>query len=564
MFRTAGLPALLKEGTRHYQGQEEAVYRNIDAAKKLAEIVKSCYGPTAMSKLVNNFLDKRFLTCDVATIVSELEVQHPAAKVLVLAAQMQASEFGDGTNFVILFAAELLHGAAQLMGSGIHLSAVIQGYDLALQKALEVFEGQTSYRLPQMTNKQELVKVCMPVIATKLKKTDLAFVELLVESCLSVMPENPLEFNTDNIRVAKVVGGSLSQSFLVNGMVLHREPKTAAREKKECKVCVLANALEASNTEGTATVLINTPEELMNFSKTEESEMETLIKGFHDAGVEALIVGGHINPLALHYLDKYDMFAVATPSKFDIKRFCRTLRVPALQRMAPPMAEEVGVAEFIGVQEYGSQIYTVVRGKDTKVSTVVLRGPTRTILEEVERAIDDVVSLVKASTKDPRFVAGAAAMEYEVAQAVLNYASTLSGLEQYAVEKFGTALQVFGKILAENAGQNAMETMAQLQSAHKTGKKEVGVDISKMTGVVTRDATKEIPASSLDDASAYSDLTFPVYDHYMTKRWGLRLAVDAALTVLRVDQIIMSKPAGGPKMPDRGNWDAQDEKQPMD
>lgn len=562
MFRIpAGLPALLKEGSRHYQGPEEAVYRNIDAAKKLAEIVKTCYGPTAMSKLVNNFINKRFLTSDVATIVSELEVTHPAAKVIVLAAQMQASEFGDGTNFVILFAAELLHDAAQLMTSGIHLSAVVQGYDLALQKALDLLEGQVSYRLPQITNRQELVKLCLPVISTKLKKLDIAFAELLVDSCLSIMPENPLEFNTDNIRVTKVIGGSLNQSFLVNGMVLHREPKSACREKKNCKVCVLANALESSNTEGTATVLINSPEQLMNFSKSEEAEMESIIKGFHDAGVGALIVGGHINPLALHYLDKYDIFAVGTPSKFDIKRFCRTLRVPALQRMSPPMAEEIGLAEFIGVQEYGSEIYTVVRGKDTKVSTVVLRGPTRTILEEVERAIDDVVSLVKACTKDPRFVTGASAFEAELAQSILSYASSLSGLEQYAVEKFGNALQSFCKVLAENAGQNAMEAVAQIQSAHKAGKKDYGVDITKMTGTLIRDATKEIPASSLDDASAYTDLTFPVYDHYMTKRWGLRLAVDAALTILKVDQIIMSKPAGGPKFPDRGHWDAQDEQE---
>eukprot|EP01054_Gregarina_sp_Poly1_P009649 Gregarina_sp_Poly_1__9648@NODE_610_length_7151_cov_94_603190_g466_i0_p2_GENE_NODE_610_length_7151_cov_94_603190_g466_i0NODE_610_length_7151_cov_94_603190_g466_i0_p2_ORF_typecomplete_len566_score93_27Cpn60_TCP1/PF00118_24/5_6e121DUF3189/PF11385_8/0_36_NODE_610_length_7151_cov_94_603190_g466_i051146811 len=565
MFRIpAGLPALLKEGTRHYQGQEEAVFRNIDAAKKLAEIVKTCYGPTAMSKLVNNFLNKRFLTSDVATIVTELEVQHPAAKVLVLAAQMQASEFGDGTNFVILFAAELLNGAAQLMNSGIHISSILQGYEMALQKCLDIMENQVSHRIAQMTDRQEFVKVCLPIVATKIKKIDVPFVELLVDSCLSVMPSNPLEFNTDNIRVAKVIGGSLSQSFLVNGMVLHREPKTCAREKQNCKVCVLANALEASNTEGTATVLINTPDQLLNFSRTEENEMEALIKGYHDAGVKALIVGGHVNPLALHYLDKYDMLAVATPSKFDIKRFCRTLRVPALQRMAPPMAEEIGVAEFIGVQEYGSQIYTVVRGKDTKLSTIVLRGATRTILDEVERAIDDVVSLFKACTKDPRFVTGAAACEFELSQAISTYAATLSGLEQYAAEKFAHCLQTFGKLLADNAGQNAMETVAQLQSAHKNGKKEVGVDISKMTGILIRDATKEIPPTSLDDASAYVDLTFPVFDHYMTKRWGLRLAVDAALTVLKVDQIIMSKPAGGPKMPDRGNWDAADENVPME
>eukprot|EP01053_Blabericola_migrator_P004795 Blabericola_migrator_1__4794@NODE_251_length_10854_cov_130_762121_g212_i0_p2_GENE_NODE_251_length_10854_cov_130_762121_g212_i0NODE_251_length_10854_cov_130_762121_g212_i0_p2_ORF_typecomplete_len566_score96_28Cpn60_TCP1/PF00118_24/4e124GalP_UDP_transf/PF01087_22/0_21DUF3189/PF11385_8/0_32DUF4931/PF16285_5/0_24_NODE_251_length_10854_cov_130_762121_g212_i048336530 len=565
MFRIpAGLPALLKEGMRHYQGQEEAVFRNIDATKKLSEIVKSCYGPTAMSKLVNNFLNKRFLTSDVATVVSELEVQHPAAKILVLAAQMQASEFGDGTNFVILLAAELLHGAAQLLNSGIHMSAIIQGYDMALQKALEVIEGQVVYRVPSMTSAEEISKVALPIMATKVKNLDQTFVSLVVDACLSVMPSNPLEYFTDNVRVTKVIGGALSQSFMVNGMVLHREPKTAMREAKNCKVCVLGNALEAAATEGTATVLINSPDELKNFSKTEEAEMEEIIKSFHDAGVKALIVGGHVAPLALHYLDKYDMFAVATPSRFDIKRFCRTLRVPALQRLTAPMAEEIGTAEFIGVQEYGSQIYTVVRAKDTKVSTIVLRGPTRTILDEVERAIDDVVSLVKACTKDPRFVPGAAAVEFAVAQDILTYANSLSGLEQYAVEKFGNALHSFGRLIAENAGQNAMEAMAQLQSAHKAGRKDAGIDITKMTGQLVRTVTEPIPAESLDEASAYADLTFPVYDHYMTKRWGMRLAVEAALTVLRVDQIIMSKPAGGPKMQDRGHWDAQDDNAPME
>lgn len=291
-----------------------------------------------MSKLVNNFIDKRFLTSDANTIVTELEIQHPAAKMLVLAAQMQATEFGDGTNFTIQLAAELLSRAGTLLNQGVHLSSILEGYDLALRRCTQILPTMVVFKVTKfIKDRNEMLKIIIPVICTKIKNpTDcLALAENIADACLHVMPtaSSGSEFNTDNVRVNKLIGGNLKQSYVVKGMVLAREPKTAVRSLTDCKVCVLANALEHSTTEGTGNVLINTTEQLLSFSKSEEDEMEQIIKSYSDAGVKALIVGGHIAPLALHYLDKYNILAVATPSKFDIKRFCRSLKVPALQRL---------------------------------------------------------------------------------------------------------------------------------------------------------------------------------------------------------------------------------------
>lgn len=221
------------------------------------------------------------------------------------------------------------------------------------------------------------------------------------------------------------------------------------------------------------------------------------------------------------------------------------------------MEEEIGIAEFLGVEEYGGQLVTVLRGKDSDVASIVLRGASRPFLEEIERAINDGVAIVKSCTKNNEFLAGAGAVEMELAQQIEAYSATLSGLEQYSVEQFAQAMTTFGIIIAENAGQNAMETYAQLHADHKANKRNHGVDVTvttrkstthiyqKLVGDVTRDMTAV--SSTEPESSYHKHLLGPVYDHHMTKIWAIKLAVDSACTVLRVDQIIMAKPAGGPK-----------------
>ncbi|EZG50494.1 putative chaperonin containing T-complex 1 theta subunit, tcpq protein [Gregarina niphandrodes] len=562
MFRgPAGISAMMKEGAAHYKGTEEAVLRNVDAARKLYETVKSSYGPTGMCKLVNNYIEKRFLTADASTILSELEVQHPAARVLVMASQMQNSEFGDHTNFVVILAAELLVQAGELISAGVHQSFIIKGYELALARSLEVLKTRVC---KTMHGCDDLM--VRPLVASKVfGRANVEVVTRLVkDACNTVLLSEDGKMNTDNIRVSKIVGGTLTQSCVVNGMVFLREPRTEAKEKRNCKIILLGTALEGVQTEGTSTVLIEKAEHMKNFTQGEEEEMENLIKGYHDAGVEAVICGGAISSLALHFLNKYDMWALPVPSRFDIKRLSRTLRIPALQRRSAPMAEEIGLAEFVGLKEIGSQLVTVVQGKDTKVSTILLRGGAMTMLDEVARAVDDCVSLVSAVCRDDRFVAGAGNAELALSDDLEQYATTLAGLEQYSVERFGVALAAFPKLLAENAGHNALETMSRLiarfKQTEQAGSKTeiVGVDVTSSNNSV-RDISEPCER---DEFAAFNELGYPVYDHYLTKQWAIRLAADAALTLLRVDQIIMSKPAGGPKMPSQGHWDAADDREP--
>lgn len=367
---------------------------------------------------------------------------------------------------------------------------------------------------------------------------------LLASAIASVMPPKFEDFDPDNIRVAKLQGGRLSLSTVLNGMVITKPPHGTVESKANCKVMVLGCGLECTTTEAKGTVLIHTAEELKNFTKGEEAQMEDIIKGIKNAGVEAIIVhGGGIADIAQHFCNKYEILTLKVPSKFETRRLCRALGATALVRLGVPMADELGVAESIRTIEISSTKVTQILCRDTRVQTVVLRGSTPCVLDEAEKAVDDACAFAKALTKDRRFVAGAGAAEMEVARKLQVVAEKLPGVEQYAVLKAAEAFEAIPRILAESAGLNATEVLAALHAAHSTGRVFEGVNVEAFLSAVasSRGASGNPKVNMTVDAKASG-----ILDHMQTKAWACRLAFDAAITTLRVDQIIMARPAGGP------------------
>merc|ERR1719161_3258969 len=300
------------------------------------------------------------------------------------------------------------------------------------------------------------------------------------------------------------------------------------QSKKKCKVAVYANGIEMSATETKGTVLLESADQLMNFTKSEEAKMDEFIKGIKDAGVDFVVSGSTVTEIAVHYLNKYNIMTLKCPSKFELKRVCRTLGATAIIRTGPPLPEECGYAESVEVEEIASQKVTVIKTADTKVATIVLRGATPNVLDELERSIDDAANVVRCTTKDPHFVCGAGATEIELAHQLQVFGATVPGLEQYAVLKFAEALEVVPKVLAQNAGHNHTEAITALYAAHQKGENAVGVDVD----------SGELLCNAKDKL---------ILDHGESKKWALRFACDAILTVLQVEQIIMAKQAGGPK-----------------
>ncbi|RUS26543.1 hypothetical protein BC938DRAFT_470631 [Jimgerdemannia flammicorona] len=537
------LPQLFKEGYKFSQGVDEAVLRNIEAVHELAEIVRTSLGPNGRNKMVINHLEKLFVTNDAATIIRELEVVHPAAKLLVMASQQQEAEVGDATNFVVVFAGELLQNAEYLLRMGLHPSEIVQGYELAREKTLEILEELAVDKITDLKSRDQLLKPVRTAIAAKQFGHEELLSNLVIEAVLSIMPKNPKDFNVDNVRVVKIMGSSVHESRVVRGMVFGREPEGVIHRAEKAKVGIFTCPLDIAQTETKGTVLIHNAAEMLNFTKGEESHMEKIFKELADSGVKVVVTGGGVGELALHYLNRFDILVVKVLSKFDLRRLCRVTGATALARLGAPTPEEMGFCDVIETIEIGGDRVTVFRQEDEKSRTVtiVLRGATSNHLDDIERAVDDGVNVVKAVTKDGRLVPGAGATEMELNKRLLAVGERTPGLNQHSIKKFAEALEVIPRTLAENAGLDATEVLSKLYAAHykeEDGGMAVGVDVENETDG-TQDAVKA-----------------GIYDVLTAKYWGIKYATDAALTILRVDQIIMSKPAGGPKPPkNQQNWD---------
>ncbi|PSC71471.1 T-complex theta subunit [Micractinium conductrix] len=526
-----GLQAMLKEGHKHLSGLEEAVMKNIEACKGLAQITRTSMGPNGMNKMVINHLEKLFVTSDASTIITELEVQHPAAKLLVMAAQAQQQEIGDGTNLVLSIAGELLGNAEVLLRDGLHPTEIADGYAKAGAKALEILDTLV---LPgtdtlDVRDKAPVAQRIKGSVSSKQYGYEDLLAPLIAEACIDVVPKNPHNFNVDNVRVAKISGGGLHDSHVVKGMVLKRAPEGSVQRVADGKVAVFAQGVDASSTETKGTVLIRSAEELEGYSRGEEARIEEIIKSIADSGAKVVVGHQAFGEMALHFIEKYGLMALKIPSKFELRRFCRATGATALVKLQAPQADELGFARSLAVQEIGGTKCVVLQQDSSmgQISTVVLRGSTDQMLDDVERAVDDGVNSYKLLGKDARAVPAGGASEIEIARQLQQFGRKETGLDQYAIVRYAEALEVVPRTIAENSGLSATDAVAALYAAHAAGQQGAGLDVE--TGEAVDLGARE------------------VYDLYATKWWALKLATEAAVTVLRIDQIIMAKMAGGPK-----------------
>jgi T-complex protein 1 subunit theta len=534
--QASGITGMLKDGHKHIEGIDDAIVRNLEAGKQLATIVHTSLGPNGMKKLVINHLDKIVVTSDCATIVNELEVQHPAAKLLVHASEMQSTEIGDGTNLVVSFAGELLKLSEDLLRMGLHPSEIIRGYKTAQEKCFEILPTLESSTLRgKLRNKKELIKILKPVIGAKQYGYEDTLSNLVADACLDVMTPTD-KINVDNIRVAKIMGGHVRDSLVFKGMVIQRDSQGTIERVENAKIAVYSCGVELSGTEAQSVILIRTAEELLNYTKSEENKMEEIVKGIADSGINVVISGGSISEVALHYLENYGIMSLKIASKWDLRRICSAVNATALVRLGPPTPEEMGHCSLAYVRELGGKQVTIFQqnqGENSRLATIVLRASTESLLSDLERAVDNGVMTIKHLSTNPEFVPGAGACEIELAHQIIRFGETSPGLEQYAIRQFARAFEVIPRTLAENNGMDATRIVTELYAAHANGERAVGVDLEN--NVIANTGVQDLMVS---------------------KKNAIRLATDAALTVLRVDQLIMSKPAGGPKAPQQGANDS--------
>ena len=543
-----GLQAMLKDGHKHFSGVDEAVVKSIEACKAIAKCTRTSLGPTGLNKIIVNHLGKVFITSDAGTILNELEVQHPAAKLLIHAVKAQQQEVGDGSNLVMSLAGELLNKAEGLLRDGLKPTEVSEGYARAAARALEILSelsDECAASIPtlssDLTDVDQVAIKLRGCLKSKQNGYEDVLAPLVARACVDVAPDNKRNFNVDNVRVAKLVGGSVSQSQIVQGIVIKRNVLSTVRTASAAPVAIFAQGVDTSSTETKGTVLITSAEELKSYHKSEESELHTIIKGIADLGVKVVVSGSAIGEMAMHFLERYGMMVIKVTSKFELRRICRATGAQALVKFQVPSKEQVGMAQKVEAVEIGGNKVTVIE-QDRKVgsvATIILRGATDHLMDDMERAIDDGVNTYKALCRDARVLPAGGASEVALSNRLMSFGMKQTGLEQYAIQKFAEALEVVPCTLAENAGMNTTNTLAGLRAEHAKGN-IIGID----------SVTSEMKDLFKDQG---------VLDLFYTKYWAIKFAADAAVTVLRVDQIIMSKQAGGPKKPSgQGHWDDQD------
>uniref|UniRef100_A0A8C5NV45 T-complex protein 1 subunit theta n=1 Tax=Jaculus jaculus TaxID=51337 RepID=A0A8C5NV45_JACJA len=457
------------ECAKHWYGENESMYRNIQACKELAQTTPTAYGPNGMNKMVINHLEKLFVTNDAVTILRELEVQHPAAKMIVMASHMQEQEVGDGTDFVLVFAGALLELAEELLRIGLSTLEVIEGYEIILPDLV-------CCSTKNLHDVDEVSSLLRTSIMSKQYGNEAFLAKLIAQACVSIFPDSG-NFNVDNIRVCKILGSGIHSSSVLHGMVFKKETEGDVTSVKDAKInCPFDGMI----TETKGTVLIKT-EELMNFTKVIAA-----------TGANVIVTG---------------VGAIALP------------------RLTPPVLEEMGHCDSVSLSEVGDTQVVVFKHEkeDGAISTLVLRGSTDNLMDDIERAVDDAVNTFKVLTRDKRLVPGDGATEIEL----------------YAI-KFAEAFEAIPRALLENSGVKANEVISKLYAVHQEGNKNVGLDIEA------------------EDPAVKDMLESGILDTYLGKYWAIKLATNAAVAVLRVDQIIMAKPTGGPKSP-RGKKDWDDD-----
>ncbi|KAI6181345.1 CCT-theta [Aphelenchoides besseyi] len=524
----SGYSRFMKEGAQSFKGLDEAVMRNIEACVELAGQIRSAYGPNGMNKMVINHIEKMFVTNDAATILNELEVQHPAARMIVMATQQQEAQIGDNTNTVLIFAAALLEHAAELIKMGLKPVEISAGYTLAYEKAAEILPELVAATFTELTDLEKTRKVLKSSIMSKQYDQYELVADLVAKACVQTVPRNASAFNVDNIRVVKILGAGVGSSHVMNGMVFRRGAEGDVKKITNARVAVFACPFDLTQTETKGTVLMNNAEDLLEFSKTEESEVENQVKALHEAGVNVVVAAGKFGDIYLHYLNKYKIMGVRLVSKFDMRRLCRTIGAQAQARVIAPSVDALGQCNEVYTKEIGGD-HVVVFDRTTdvaRVATIIIRGSSQSLMDDVERAVDDAVNTYKALTKDGRLLAGAGAVEIELARRIESIGEKFEGLEQYSVKKFANALDTLPKLLAENAGLKPNEILSSLRAVHQKGEQHQGLDV--VSGTIMNAVENN------------------VFDIFAAKKLALKLATNAAATVLLIDQIIMAKPAGGP------------------
>ena len=532
----AGTPVLiLREGSTRSRGKD-AQHANIMAAQIVAETVKSALGPKGMDKMLVDSFGDVTITSDGRTVLDEMDIQHPAAKMMVEVAKTQDSEVGDGTTTAVIVAGELLSKAEDLIGKNVHPTVIIDGYRKAAEKALETLEKLAISVKPN--EKEFIKKVAITSMASKLVAESKEYLADIAASAILHVAQkvgDGYKADVDDIMVEKKAGESLRDTKLINGIVVDKEVVHPGMPKRieKAKIALLDVPLEIEKTEFDAKINIESPEQMDAFLKQEENMIKDMVEKLAKSGANVVLCQKGVDDLAQHYIARKNMLAVRRIKKSDMEKLSKATGGKIVTNLDGLNKSDLGHAELVEQRKIGDDKMTFIEGcKNPRSVAILIRGGTERIVDEAERSIHDALCVARDVVEEPKIVAGGGAPELEVARQLREYAETLPGREQLAVMGFAEALEAVPITLAENAGLDPIDVISELRAHHEKGEIWAGIEVHE--GKV-KDMEK-----------------VGVFEPLVVKKQIIKSASEAASMILKIDDIIAAGKMKAPPTPPGG------------
>ena len=524
---------VLKESALQQKGRD-AQANNIMAAKLVADLVRTSLGPRGMDKMLVDSLGDVTITNDGATILKEIDIQHPAAKMMVEISKAIDNEVGDGTTSSVVFAGSLLTKAQDLLKKDVHSSVIVEGYQAAAEKTLEILTEIA--KTVKIDDIEELINVAKTSMESKLVSEDSPSLSKLVVDAILRIAEKQGEKNVvdlDNVKVEKKAGGSIQDSNLIKGIVLDKEVVHSGMPTKiqSAKIALLNCPLEIEKTEMSAEIRISDPTQMQMFIDEEQRMIKQMVEKIHKVGANVVICQKGIDDIAQHYLAKYGILAVRRVKESDMSKLAKASGATITTNLEDLTENDLGSAELVHQKKVESDKWVFVEGcRNPKSVSLLLRGGSQRVVDEVDRSMHDALMVVKDVIEKPAIVAGGGSVEAYLAGRINEWADGFEGREQLAIKKFAEALEIIPLTIAENAGMDPIDTMVNLRARQSQGQKWAGIN------------AREQKVENM--------LTLNIIEPVAVKEQIIKSATEAACMILRIDDVIaISANKGGGGMP---------------
>jgi len=534
---------ILKEGTKRDKGKD-AQFNNIAAARTISDAVRSSLGPRGMDKMLVDSMGDVIITNDGVTILKEIDVQHPAAKMLVEVAKTQDAEVGDGTTTSVILSGELLKKATDLIDANVHPTIIASGYRLANDKAQEVLKDIAMK--VSIDDEDTLKLIAQTAMISKSVNTSKEYFGEMVVDAVKTVVDKDLDGNytvdLKNIQTVKKAGAKMEESYIVKGLIIDKEPVQPSMPKvvKEAKIALIDAPFEVKKTEIDAKIQITDPTQLSAFIAEEEKMLKDMVMKVKEAGANVVFCQKGIDDLAQHLFAKEGIYACRRVKKSDMERLGRSTGGNIVNKISEMDSSDLGYADTVELKKIEDEEMTFITGvKEPKTVSVLVRGGTNHVADEVERSLVDAWSVVKVAIEDGMMVTGGGSTAMEVAMQLRDYAASVGGRAQMAIEAYASAMEIIPSTLAENAGLDPIDVVIEMRKQHKGGKVYDG--LNPYTGKV-------------EDMKALN-----VIEPYRIGKQAINSATDAAVMILRIDDVIAARASPVPQMGDGGPMPGMDD-----